>query len=168
MQLAVAAATQVARWVRVTAVGRCVIALAVLTVGSACDRSPTAPPQLSAPNQPLFSSVSQPTTETGLLACSDLPYAAVTQVIGPAGGTINVGPHTLVIPAGALERTVTIRAVIDTGLGRQTRLVKPPKAGNPKKDFVGVNAVRFKPKLKFQTPAYLTMSYANCAVADLG
>ena len=29
-----------------------------------------------------------------------------------------------------------------------------------------VNAVRFKPKLKFQTPAYLVMSYANCSAAN--
>src|SRR2546426_4612455 len=129
-----------------------VVILAALAVALGCERSPTAPPLLLAPNQPLFNSVSQPTAETGLLACSDLPYDAVTVVIGPGGGSISVGPHTLVIPAGALERPVAIRAVIDTGLGQETLLVKHPKGQKPKKDFVGVNAVRFKPKLKFHTP----------------
>jgi hypothetical protein len=144
-----------------------VVIIAAVAVAFGCGRSPTAPAQLSAPNQPRFASAIQPTTGIGLLACSNLPSAAVTRVIGPDGGSLRVGPHTLVIPAGALDRTVTITAEIDGGLG-QSLLVKLPTKGNPKKDFVAVNAVRFKPKLKFETPAYLTMSYANCDVAGLG
>jgi len=144
-----------------------VVIIAAVAVAFGCGRSPTAPAQLSAPNQPRFASAIHPTTGIGLLACSNLPSAAVARVIGPDGGSLRVGPHTLVIPAGALDRTVTITAEIDGGLG-QSLLVKLPTKENPKKDFVAVNAVRFKPKLKFETPAYLTMSYANCDVAGLG
>jgi hypothetical protein len=151
---------------------RFLIALSALTVTSSCDRSPTGVPQPPAPTslagrlaptgalQPWA-----PSLPTGLLACSELPYESVTQVVGPEGGTISIGPHTLLIPAGALTKSVSITAVIDTGLGRKTLLVRPPEGRKPKKDFVAVNSVRFKPKLKFQSPAYLTMSYANC---DLG
>ncbi len=44
----------------------------------------------------------------GLVLCRPLPYAADTQVVGPAGGTLHIGPHTLTFPAGALDTTVTI------------------------------------------------------------
>jgi len=47
----------------------------------------------------------------GLLSCSVLAADSVTQVVGPDGGTITVGPHTFVIPAGALDDTVSITAV---------------------------------------------------------
>jgi hypothetical protein len=151
-----------------SAIRSALVILAASAVAFGCGRSPTAPPQLSTPNQPRFSSAIQPTTGIGLLACSNLPDEAVTQVIGPDGGSLRVGPHTLVIPAGALDRTVTITAEIDGGLEPKSLLVKLPTKGNPKKDFVAVNAVRFKPKLKFETPAFLTMSYANCDVASLG
>src|SRR4029077_2757231 len=80
----------------------------------------------------------------GLLQCSPLPPVSVTQTVGLAGGTIKVGPHTIVIPAGALRSTVTITAVAPSGT---------------------VNVVRFTPQgLTFQVPASLTMSYANCSL----
>jgi len=82
---------------------------------------------------------------TGLLSCSDLPYDSTTQVIGPAGGSLSVGPHSFYIPAGALSQATTITMIQPTG------------------DHV--NAVRFKPAgLQFAKPAYLTMSYANCSL----
>jgi len=60
-----------------------------------------------------------------------------------AGGTLAIGPHTLVIPAGALNRPVTITGSIVRG--------------------GGVNAVHFEPAgLQFRKTASLTMSYANC------
>jgi hypothetical protein len=80
-----------------------------------------------------------------LLSCSDLPYDSTTKTIGIAGGSLNVGPHTLLIPPGALSGNVTITMVLPTGLG--------------------VNAVQFKPAgLQFRKPAALTMSYANCSL----
>jgi len=69
----------------VTGVRPFVVALVVLTVGSACDRSPTGLPQPPAPNSPLAGSSSSP---TGGLSGSALPDESVTQLIGPAGGTI--------------------------------------------------------------------------------
>ena len=78
----------------------------------------------------------------GLLTCSPLPYDSATQVIGPLGGTIQVGMDTLVVPAGALLAPVAITMVAPSDT---------------------VNRVHFAPEgLTFQQPASLTMSYANC------
>jgi len=80
-----------------------------------------------------------------LLKCSDLPYDSDTETIGPLGGSLSAGPHTLVIPPGALSAPTTIRMTAPSGLG--------------------VNAVKFAPEgLRFATPASLTMSYANCSL----
>ena len=82
-------------------------------------------------------------TDLRLLGCSTQPYVSVTKVVGTAGGTIVVGTHKLVIPAGALTRSYTIRA-------EQVQY--------------RVNSVRFSPEgLKFAKPAKLTMSYGNCS-----
>ncbi len=79
---------------------------------------------------------------TGLLTCGPLPYDSTSQTVGPDGGTIQIGAHQLVIPAGALESPTLITAVTPSGPG---------------------NAVRFQPEgLQFEQTAYLTMSYANC------
>ena len=102
------------------------------------DRSPTAP-AVPPPDASLLGGLLQ---ATGLLPCTPLPYASTTQVVGPTGGTIQVGPHTLVIPPGALVQNVTITAVAPSAT---------------------VNSVRFSPQgLHFLAPAALTMSYSNC------
>ena len=78
-----------------------------------------------------------------LLSCSPQPYVSRTQVVGVNGGTIVVGTHRLVIPAGALSRNYTIRAEQVTHR---------------------VNSVRFSPEgLRFAKPAKLTLSYSNCS-----
>ena len=116
------------------------LALCVLVLASCSDHSPTAVSPPAAPNASLIGDLLQP---TGFLKCSALPAASVTQTIGPAGGSLTVGPHILRIPSGALAAPTSITATIVTGQG--------------------VNAVRFKPEgLRFASPAYLTMSYANC------
>ena len=110
-------------------------------VAGCSDRSPTAPQ----PAQPSADLVGSLLGATGLLKCSDLPYASTTQTVGIGGGVINAGPHTLVIPQGALSQPTTITMTVPTGLG--------------------VNAVKFQPQgLQFQKPAALTMSYANCSL----
>jgi hypothetical protein len=84
----------------------------------------------------------------GLLTCSPLAADSVTATIGPAGGTLQVGPHILSIPAGALAQAVSITAVAPADT---------------------VNRVRFEPEgLTFQQPASLTLSYANCQALPLG
>src|SRR5260370_23492230 len=121
-----------------------IIALLVGGLGlvSACgDHMPTAP-EPSAPSASLLGWLLAP---TGLLTCSNLPYDSTTQTIGIGGGSLSVGPHTLIIPPGALSKPTAITMVLPTGLG--------------------VNAVKFKPAgLQFRTPAPLTMRYANCSL----
>lgn len=119
-----------------------VIALTALAVGFACERSPVEPPEPLGPNLRPSSTQIEP------LPCSDLPYDSVTQAIGPSGGHISIGPHTLRIPKGALGKsTVSITAVLPTG--------------------TGTNLVRFEPDgLGFRTSVYLRMSYANCQQAQ--
>jgi hypothetical protein len=83
----------------------------------------------------------------GLLHCTPLPADSVSQLVGPGGGTIYVGPHSLVIPDGALGDTVTITAVAPSDT---------------------VNRVHFEPTgLAFQRTASLNMSYANCNLLGL-
>ena len=77
-----------------------------------------------------------------LLEGSPLPVATATQTIGPAGGALQVGPHSLTIPPGALSGPVTITATAPTGT---------------------VNSIQFQPEgLTFALPASLAMGYANC------
>lgn len=124
---------------------RCLVVgfiVCALVFSSGCgDRTPTAPEPL-APSADLIGSL---LGGTGLLKCSNLPYASTTKTIGGGGGTLSAGPHTLVIPPGALAKPTTITMTLPTGLG--------------------VNAVQFQPVgLRFQKPAALTMSYVNCSL----
>jgi hypothetical protein len=120
---------------------RLVVVALCLSLALACgDHSPTAAPP--APEASLLGSLLAP---TGLLKCSSLPYAQSAVTIGPAGGSISAGPHTLVVPPGALTAPTTITMTVPTGLG--------------------VNAVKFQPAgLRFLAPAALTMSYSNCSL----
>jgi hypothetical protein len=80
----------------------------------------------------------------GLLACDPLPYASGSATIGAAGGTVVIGPHRLVVPAGALASPVLIQGEAPVGT---------------------VNSVKLQPEgLQFAAgkPAKLTLSYANC------
>jgi hypothetical protein len=116
------------------------VAVLVSFAGLSCgDNLPTASPTPSP--SPLL--VGDVLTGVGLLKCTPLPYASASKAIGPAGGSLQVGPHTLRIPAGALSQTVTIRAEAPSDV---------------------VNSVRLYPEgLQFGgTGASLTMSYANC------
>jgi hypothetical protein len=84
---------------------------------------------------------------TDLLLCSPQKYVKVTQTVGPDGGTIKVGTHTLVIPKKALSKKVKITAEQVRG---------------------STNSIRFSPEgLRFERPAELTMTYDNCAVVLL-
>jgi len=124
-----------------TAVRPLVIALTVLTVVLACDRSPTAiAPDPAAPL--LLANLSK----TGaLLPCKPLGYDSVTQMIGPAGGVLKISKHNLLVPAGALSAVVSITAVAPSDT---------------------VNRVALRPEgLTFSQPAVLTMFYGNCRVS---
>jgi hypothetical protein len=78
----------------------------------------------------------------GLVQCAPLAAVSASAVVGPEGGTVQVGPHSLSIPAGALSGATTITAVAPSG---------------------PVNRVAFGPEgLTFAQPATLTLSHANC------
>ena len=94
----------------------------------------------------------QPPVQAGLVKgllfanCPNAPSFDVRKNIGTAGGTLNMGPHTLVIPAGALSRTVEIRA-------------KSSNSGPGKG-----NGIEFRPEgLRFSKAVRLTISTANCS-----
>jgi hypothetical protein len=113
-----------------------------LGLGVSCtsgDVGPTDPPAV-----PQFASVTIIPTMVSfdLLQCDPQRYVSVTKVVGPRGGKIKVGSHTLEIPSGALSKDVTIVAEQVTD---------------------ATNSVRFSPEgLTFAQPATLTMSYDNC------
>src|SRR5260370_13079725 len=119
-----------------------VVALSLLLAVACVAHPPTAVPATPAPQADLIGSL---LGATGLLKCSNLPYASNTKTIGSLGGWISAGPHTLVIPPGALSASTSITMTAPTDLG--------------------VNAVKFAPAgLRFSTPSSLTMSYPNCTL----
>lgn len=80
--------------------------------------------------------------EIQLLRCEPKPYEADAQIIGPDGGTLQVGDHELVIPQGALDHEELITAEAPTS------------------SMVDVD---FGPDgLQFLKPAQLTLSYKDC------
>ncbi len=125
------------------------LALSALLLGATAvlvscgESSPVSPrPRGLLPRASLSGYLAQVGENADLLDCSNLPDANVKQTIGPPGGVLNVGPHTLSVPAGALSDWVTISAV----------------SGSNKK-----NGIKFKPEgLVFRKPASLTLSYATC------
>jgi hypothetical protein len=108
---------------------------------SAVDLDPATPALLAATSKPPSGG---PGGGGGLVSCSKLPYDSVTQVIGPAGGLIAVGPHFLWIDSLALPAPVTITAVAPSERWRRIRL-KPDG-------------------LVFEKTAFLVTSYTNCTV----
>jgi len=82
-----------------------------------------------------------------LVSCAPLPYASDTATIGPAGGTMAIGPHRFTVPAGALSQPTLITAVAPSGSAR---------------------VVDFSPQgLQFATPASLTLSDAHCSLLTM-
>src|SRR5262249_4409018 len=129
-----------------------VMLVGVLLVGVGCGTEGDSPlaPSGNGPQAALIPTVigtvgsvgSSVLTSVDLLTCTSLPYTKSSATIGPEGGTLRVGTSTLVVPRGALAKSVTITGEQISG-----------KA----------NSVRFSPEgLRFSRPAALTMSYANC------
>lgn len=113
----------------------------VAAVLGCAERSLVAPPP-DAPRHDLVVEDEYVWRPLSLLKCTPLPAESVTQEVGPEGGIIQVGPHTLRIPEGALSSPVSITAVMPSDT---------------------VNRVQFEPEgLTFAEPAWLTLSYANC------
>lgn len=85
--------------------------------------------------------------DTKPTSCKPLKAESASRDIGVEGGGLRIGPHTLIIPAGALLETVRITGQIISDT---------------------VNSIRFLPEgLQFLVPATLQMSYKNCKAMDL-
>lgn len=88
--------------------------------------------------------VQQGVVKAEVLRCEPQQIKAVTKKIGSKGGTLDVGPHRLVIPAGALPGDVEITGDAPTG---------------PEADL------EFQPHgLQFQRPVEMTFDYGRCVV----
>jgi hypothetical protein len=84
---------------------------------------------------------------SGLLTCERQPYAITQQMVGPAGGIIHFGRHSLQIPRGALSSNVLITAEAPSDLAA---------------------TARFQPEgLRFSRPATLTLDYSSCPLGRL-
>ena len=117
-----------------------VVALTVLLIGGLSCGEGTAPVSVPVqqPDPLIFSGL------TGLLHCPVTTGESAVATIGPEGGTLTLGAHSLRIPAGALRSAVTISAEVPAGT---------------------VLSIVLQPEgLQFQTPARLTLSYAACGV----
>jgi hypothetical protein len=78
----------------------------------------------------------------GLLSCTLERSSGGSAVIGPPGGTIRMGQHTLTVPRGALSADVLITGEVVSGR---------------------TNSVRLSPHgLQFSQPGVLVVGYSNC------
>ena len=115
--------------------GALALALSLTAAGCVAD-TPTIPardPGARAPSSALLPILAR---------CEPLPYASDVETIGRAGGQLQVGPHRLTIPAGALDAPTVITAEAPTG---------------------NEVVVRFSPDgLRFSVPATLTLSHRHC------
>ncbi len=122
------------------------LAALVAFAGCATDQSPTgpaAPAATAMPQSDLFLA----SRLNGLLTCYPQPYASASAVIGPEGGVLRVGRHTLVVPRGALSAPVRITGETPVGT---------------------VAAVEFEPHgLQFAQTATLTLDYSACPLGGL-
>jgi hypothetical protein len=114
-----------------------------IVFASCGEPAPTSPvASADTPEANLLSGLTGTLEKTGLISCAPMAPASASATIGPSGGTLHIGPHTFVVPAGALDHYVTISAY------------------SPSDKY---NQVEFEPEgLQFNKPASLTMSYANC------
>jgi len=138
------------KWTWTRKASALLLGFVVLATGVSCTSEESLGPSTERPSLSLSSTLTGTLTSTvnalsnlHLLSCSAQPYAVTTQVVGTQGGTIVVGTHRLVIPAGALDHSMTIKAEQVPG---------------------NVNSVRFSPQgLQFAKPAAVTLSYSNCS-----
>ncbi len=135
--------------------GALITSIALSLAACTGDVAPSAPqpPPLPAASQPandllggLVSGVGQTLTGTlsnlRLYDCATPAFGTVTQTVGPLGGVVRVGPHSLVIPPGALDGPVAITA-------------SAPEGQHVTVDFAPEG-------LRFRYPAVLSLSYAHC------
>ena len=121
---------------RLTRINRFLACVLFATVVSGCTS------ELTAPDTP---TVAEAVASSGLTSCKPLPEAFASGWIGPKGGILRAGPHTLKVPPTALSTPVFIT-------------LEAPSSSS--------NQIGLEPQgLKFNagTGAYLTVSYENCS-----
>jgi hypothetical protein len=101
--------------------------------------------ELTAPDSPGDLAFAEVRTDPPTLTpCRPQPYAATAGWIGPRGGILKAGKHTLRVPPSALATTTWITMEVPSS---------------------SINRVVFGPEgLTFKNAALLTMSYSNCSV----
>src|SRR5690349_21510517 len=87
-----------------------VLALVLSCTSTEGPTEPTSPPATPSARLGSGSGLLGTGLGEGLLTCTPLPHTSVQQTVGPEGGVIYVGPHSLTVPAGALDSAVTITA----------------------------------------------------------
>jgi hypothetical protein len=128
--------------------------LGVVIAAGACTEAPsTGPSAAQVRVLPPLSAFQVATHPAGTTASGDVvssPYVSCRPLkkdkkdkdFDAKGGSLDIGPHTLVVPAGALSKKIKITAEI-TG--------------------DSLNTIKLSPEgLQFQSSAYLFLSYANC------
>lgn len=124
-----------------TSLRRFTLALATAVVAG-CSAQPDLVGPIRDPSPSHLLAGAQETVQGTLLTCEPMGYAMSTATIGARGGTVKIGPHTLVIPRGALSAATRITAELPGD---------------------GYSSVRFGPAgLTFAKSATLTLSYAHC------
>jgi hypothetical protein len=89
-----------------------------------------------------------PEANSDLLRCPPQPFVGQAKVIGPDGGTLELGTHRLIIPQGALSAPVVITGELTTG---------------------PLVAVDFAPHgLTFAKPVLLQVAYTQCGGSASG
>jgi hypothetical protein len=117
--------------------------LLVLSAGVSCTTGEKALTEPSLASGETAERVEISPTLSVLLLCEPQAYVTATKRIGPQGGLLRFGRHSLEVPRGALASHVTITAEQVSG---------------------AVNSVRLSPEgLRFAKPARLTLDYKNCA-----
>jgi hypothetical protein len=130
------------------------IALSAFVLSSCADDHgpPTSPPPAAAPDLSLIGDILGGVTngvgdladDLGLVSCRVRRTHTASEVIGPQGGIMRIGPHFLSVPPRALKEPVLISAVAPEG-----RYVQ----------------IKFEPSgLEFERKVLLTMSYAECSL----
>ena len=123
---------------RRTRVFSIVVGVLAATLVAACADEATAPstPALAVAG----------TRPSSITRCNQ-PYGATSGWIGPQGGRLKAGGHTLYVPAGSLSAS--------------TFITMETPAGNINHVIFGPEGLRFNSNY----PAHLVMGYQNCLVA---
>ena len=70
--------------------------------------------------KPMFAATG---SNVNYVACAPLPFDGSAQIVGPAGGVFNFGPHKLTVPAGALSASVSIAVMVVSALETEVKLL---------------------------------------------